>query len=231
MNCKKFESLIEDYLTGKMDESLMESFERHYFECDSCFIAVKAEEILHQKQFEVNIKEKPEKKTVRFPGWAWGLAAACLIILVSVPVLFQGDENQLIQNLSQFDPPIYYKSESRNIENAPSFQLAMDLYRQKEYVSAIQALNKIPDETFNPQIHFYKGISFLMTSKPKNAIDQFDRIITEMDPSYFDEAIYYKGIAFLRLGKKKQAVQQFEMLTDMFSPFKQKARSILDQLK
>ena len=51
-----------------------------------------------------------------------------------------------------------------------------------------------------------------------------------MDPSYYDEALYYKGIAYMRPGNKTKALAQFNIITDMFSPYKDRAKTRIQSL-
>jgi len=120
--------------------------------------------------------------------------------------------------------------ETRNQSGNELFSQAMIDYNNTKFSKAIHTLNKIKYIDSNPKVLFFKGICYLLNDQNKNAIKNFDFIIKNSNPSYYDEAIYYKGIAFLRLNKKKEAIKLFDNLSKMFSPYAGQAKSILEKL-
>ena len=80
------------------------------------------------------------------------------------------------------------------------------------------------------QITFFKGICYILTGNLKTAIKNFDVIINDMNPSYYDEAIYFKGIALVRLNRIKEAKQNLENLAQMFSPYASRAQFLLEKI-
>jgi tetratricopeptide (TPR) repeat protein len=103
-------------------------------------------------------------------------------------------------------------------------------YNRKEYSHALEILKRIPGSAQNPQVIFFKGICYLLTDAPHQAIKEFDIIIENMNPSYYDEAIYYKAIALLRSNKKEKALEQLNNLAGMFSPYAPQARALIDKI-
>jgi hypothetical protein len=71
----------------------------------------------------------------------------------------------------------------------------------------------------------------LLTDEINNAVKEFDIIIANMNPSYYDEAIYYKAIALLRMNKKEDALEQLNHLAGMFSPYAPRARALMEKVK
>ena len=87
------------------------------------------------------------------------------------------------------------KCSTTKADNA--FAKAMEYYNQKDFNRALEILKDIPDFPLKFQVIFFKGICFLLTDELNNAKKEFDIIIENMNPSYYDEAIYYKAIVLL----------------------------------
>ena len=106
----------------------------------------------------------------------------------------------------------------------------MIYYNNTKFSKSLNTLNQIKCVDNNHKVLFFKGICYLLNDQYKNAIKNFNLIIKNANPSYYDEAIYYKGIALLRLNKKKEAIKLFNNLSKMFSPYSGKAKSILEKI-
>ncbi|UCH94366.1 MAG: zf-HC2 domain-containing protein [Candidatus Aminicenantes bacterium] len=230
MTCKEFASLIDSYLRGNLSAEKHEAFELHYFECDGCFAQLKVSERLHSKEVPIIVEsKKPVFEWARL--WTWKpllAAAAALLVLVlsSIFVIQHSKHMKLIYDISTFSPPVYLKSETRGPETIETFAEAMQYYNQGDYTRALKILKQIPPSSRNPQVIFFKGVCFLLVDELKDAIKEFDIIIGDMNPSYYDETIYYKAIALLRMNKKDRALEQLIHLAGMFSPYAPKAREL-----
>lgn len=60
-NSKKFDDLMDDYLSGRLPQAEAEKFELHYLSCDECF-----RELQIRKQMHAVIKEKGESLFAEF---------------------------------------------------------------------------------------------------------------------------------------------------------------------
>jgi len=227
MKCKEFSVLIDGYLKGELSKENREEFEKHYFECDKCYLELKLNEELHRKEVKIVLKGK--KARLAFKPLL--IFSSFLIILISsVFILKEANQKHILLKISYFTPPVYIESETRNQSGNELFSQAMIDYNNTKFSKAIHTLNKIKYIDSNPKVLFFKGICYLLNDQNKNAIKNFDFIIKNSNPSYYDEAIYYKGIAFLRLNKKKEAIKLFDNLSKMFSPYAGQAKSILEKL-
>jgi len=234
MTCKEFACLIDKYLFGNLSDQELEDFELHYFACDDCFTQLKISERLKAKEVPIVIaSRKPIMTLSGLFTWKPLLAAAALIIIIfsSIFLLQHADKMKHLYRATSFSPPVYIESETRGLNSKDTFSKAMDFYSQGDYSQTLRTLMKISSIDRNPQITFFKGICFLLTDEPKNAVKEFDLIIEEMNPSYYDEAIYYKAIALLRLNKKKKALEHLQNLSAMFSPYSPKARDMIKKVK
>lgn len=242
MKCKEFANLLDEYLDGELPEEIQESFELHYFECDDCFSLIKTAERLESKEIPI---ASPE--TSKPPLWVWKywkpqLAFASLFLVIIATYLVVDHSNHLkkLYELTTFTAPIYSTSETRGGETGEAgkdmgnlsilFNKAMSFYQSGNYHSALRFLKQIPKQDETPRVMFFKGICCLLTDQKKVAINEFNRIIERMDPSYYDEALYYKSIALVRLNKTVEARVILENLSGMFSPFSPRAKTLLEKI-
>lgn len=240
MTCSEFTSLIDSYLQGNLPDEKLEAFEQHYFECDLCYAELKVAERLISKEVPIVIEGRAAKplfgfdwKLTRKPMLAFAVFFVMAITAILVIVINHSSRLRLLYNLSDFSPPVYIQSEIRGqgisrINGA--FARAMAHYNRKEYSHALDILKGIPGSAQNPQVIFFKGICYLLTDELHKAIKEFDNIIEDMNPSYYDEAIYYKAIALLRSNKKEKALEQLNHLAGMFSPYTPKAKKLIDKI-
>jgi len=241
MKCEEYNNLISGYLARQLPDEQQEAFEMHYFQCDNCFAQLKVEERLLSKEIPVVLGQ-----TTIMPSWLWplnwrplaGMASLVLVVMVSVLFLNRGDsgQSQLLFQLADVSAPVYMTTETRDSAPAlnPSgqrFQEAMQFYNQKRYSDALGMLNQVQPSDSNPQVTFFKGICLLYSGAHSDAVTELDKIIQEMNPSYYDEAIYYKAIALIRQDKKAEALEQLKNLAEMFSPFSVRAKEMLDKIE
>lgn len=230
MKCQEFSSFLDDYLTGNMPDEIKERVEEHYFQCDNCYMELKLREGLAKKNFLVYLKAREKNRS-------WILKpiltfASFLIIFIStILIIQQHRHSRLLEEISEFSPPTYHQSETRKPSAASPFSRAMQYYEEKDYQKALKLIKKIEVDEVNPQTIFFTGITYLINKEYKNAILQFDAIITMMNPAYFDEATYFRAIALLRLNQKKAALEELEHLANMFSPFASRANALINKIK
>ena len=228
MTCKEFSQLTDDYLQGSLSEEIQEVFEEHYFSCDNCFSHLQVSQRLYSKEVRIVI---PQKK----PFWLTKPAlilSSFLVVALSAVILFKFQESIPIS----FEPPTYISPEKRSDSPTDTkitrkVAVAMSHYQKGDYQQTLNTLEKIPEPSTNFQVTFFKGICYLMTDKFQHALPEFDKIIRGMNPSYYDEALYYKGITLLKLNRTRQAITELNVLANMFSPYAEKAKSILRQIE
>ena len=231
MECKEFIRLIDSYLKEEIPEEKREAFEAHYFECDACFAELKLHERLYSKEVPIVLKSTK-------PFWVWAfkpmlvLSSLLIVVVSSLLVVNNYEQAKFLYDISAVELPTYVQTETRDAHQNKTFANAMFLYNNQKYSKALKLLIAI-DAGFtesNPQVTFFKGICYLETNQPEKAIEAFDIIIKNMNPSYYDEAIFYKGIALLRLNEKEDALEQFYNLASMFSPYAPKAKELIEKI-
>lgn len=231
MECREFIRLIDSYLKEEIPEEEREAFEAHYFECDACFAELKLHERLYSKEVPIVLKGTK-------PSWAWAfkpllvLSSLLIVVVSSLLVVNNYKQAKFLYDISAVEPPAYVQTQTRDALQNKTFTNAMFLYNNREYDEALKLLNSIDagSTESNSQVTFFRGICHLETNQPGKAIEAFDIIIKDMNPSYYDEAIFYKGIALLRLNEKEAALEQFYNLASMFSPYASRAKGLIEKI-
>lgn len=227
MNCKRFEDLIEEYLTGIIPEEEKESFEEHYFICDKCYTSLKIIENIYKKKIRIVTSGKKVPSFIFKPAMIF----ASLLLMVFSSTLYFNYKRDLreLKNITSFKAPVFIKNETRNNIQEDKFFSAMEYYNKSDFKTALNLLKKTDKET--PRILFFKGVINLINNKPGTAIKIFNAIISQMDPSYYDNALYFKSIALLRMNRKKEALKELKNLKNMFSPFREKAEMLIEKVE
>ncbi len=230
MTCNEFNGFADSYLLGNIPEEKREEFEFHYFQCNKCYAAVKLSERLYSRDVPIIIAQR-EFSLFRY--WKPALAFATLLIGVLSFFVFRqhSGNDQWNYNITAFTPPVYIETETRDgflRENA--FSQAMKHYNKKEYTQALIILNHIPAENDIPAVPFFKGICLLILDRKTEAIYEFDRIIKQMNPSYYDEALYFKAISLVRSNRLGEAQIILNNLQKMFSPLSPNAKQLVEKI-
>jgi tetratricopeptide (TPR) repeat protein len=131
-------------------------------------------------------------------------------------------------DLSRFSPPLYVKGEDRGDPLSGTFQEAMAHYHNRDHKRAYRMIRTIGPG--NSQIWYFRGILALLNGENRDALEQFNKIVYAMSPSYYDEALYYRGICYLRLNRKNKALKEFKTLESMYSPLREKAADMVKKI-
>jgi TolA-binding protein len=169
MNCKEVEErdIPDGYLLERLTEQEREEFEKHYFECGSCFaqlqtgLAAQAE-LRHQPPLAARAHGASWRRT-----WVWAPACASVVILLSAGIWWYSARNRQpspqvastppkvspnvpgqvqspsaapsLEELARVEPPPYSGVVLRGAEDEAhaTFHTAMQYYVKKDYAHAI----------------------------------------------------------------------------------------------
>ncbi|HUU04375.1 MAG TPA: zf-HC2 domain-containing protein [Patescibacteria group bacterium] len=237
MRCNEFQNVIDAYLQDTIDEPRREKFEEHFFQCRKCFLGLKLNEALQNKEVRISLEEKPRIFILKLFKPLLVMSSLFLLILFSVLLVQQNRQTRRLLEISAFKIPPYHQGELRSIpENGADieakFSRAMNYLQERKFGQARSLLEGPPMEAAAyPKVEFFRAICYLGEDEPAKAGEIFDAIIRAMDPAYFDEALFYKGFVLLRQGKKEAARTQFEKLAGMLSPMSMKARAMVQKIE
>jgi tetratricopeptide (TPR) repeat protein len=88
MNCREAEEqdLLERYLLDQLAERERDEFEKHYFECESCFSQVKASLAMQEELRQRQLVRIPAGGVRMRRAWAWTPVFAVFVLLVAVGI-------------------------------------------------------------------------------------------------------------------------------------------------
>jgi tetratricopeptide (TPR) repeat protein len=237
MKCHEFQNLIDAYLQETIEETQREKFEEHFFQCRECFLGLKINETLQNKEVRIPAEEKPRLFVLKLFKPMLVMSSLFLVILLSTLLVQQNRQSRRLSEISALEIPLYHQSETRGFpESGPAleaeFSRAMQFVQERKFREALDLLER-PSfaDGAHVKIQFFRAICYLGENEAGKAGAILDSIIRTMDPAYFDEALYYKGFVLLRRGDTAAARKQFEKLAAMLSPMSQKAKAMVEKIK
>lgn len=260
MNCGQIinENVAEKYLTGALSESEQDAFERHYFECSSCF-----EELETCRTLQMELKRtapaiRAEAAATRI-GWIWAWAPAAVVVAlvagVSIWLREKGPANPSVQvpvqqaspmqrpvqprgtslsELAQVQPPPYSSNTLRGAEDEAQlrFREAMRHYVKAEYATAISGLREAFE--LNPkaaEIRFFLGVCYLQVGETERAINHLRATISLGDSPYLEDAHFYLAKAYLKKRDVNAANKQLREVIGLQGERRREAQSLMEQIE
>ena len=262
MNCKEIEEgeLTELYLLDRLTESERDEFEKHYFECESCFGQLQTGLML-----QVELRREPSARS-RAAGvfhrqiWAWTPAFAVVALLLAAGIWWSSARKQLppqissspsvvspqavprtqspsapsLEELARVQPPLYNAVVLRGSEDEAqqSFRDAMQRYAKGDYFNAIPGLRAaVKADPRSARFNFYLGVCYLVTDQTDAAILSLHRAVSLGDPSYSGPAHFYLAKAYLREKDVSAAENELQETIRLRGAMGAQAGEILRQLR
>ena len=227
--------LMERYQRGELSEEDAQRLEEHYFSCDDCYellqdLAVARTELAEGRW---QVAESLERTGWR-GGWAWALAAALALMAVGVVVWLNRSAPSEARwtELATVEPAPYQPLGLRGPDQgAEAFEEAMGAYQRGDFRAAAEGLAAVAEAMPDDAVaSFYLGVSYLLSERPREAIDSLGRVIAKGESRYLDSALYYRAKALLRTGDLAAAREDLATLVSRDGEWAHEAREILDQL-
>jgi len=262
MNCKKAEErdVRERYLLDQLDESEREEFEKHFFECDSCFSQLQISLAIQQRlRSQPSLRAQARGAFLR-RTWAWTPALAALVLLLAIGLWWRSNRRQPqpplaaqsqthpepspvpkptiaapspLDELAKVEPPPYKPVLLRGAEDESDqvFRKAMEHYSKGDYVSAVPRLRAAARSSpQDPRTNFYLGACYLLTGQTESAIESLRETMSLGDSAYSDEAHFYLAKAYLKNGRIPDAKTELQETVRLGGSRKAEAEEILRRL-
>jgi TolA-binding protein len=263
MNCKEVEErdILEGYLLDRLSDPEREEFEKHYFECCSCFaqlqtgLAVQAQ-LRHQPLVPARARGASWRRT-----WVWAPAFASIVILLSAGIWWYSARNRQpsqqvaspppkvspgvevkaqppaapsLEELARAEPPPYSGVVLRGAEDEAhqAFHTAMQYYVTGDYTHAIPGVRAAAKAS--PQtasFNFYLGACYLLVGQTDAAIVSFRQTVSLSDPAYSESAHFYLAKAYLRKKEVAGAEDELRKTVQFHGSLEAEAAEILRQLR
>jgi len=262
MNCREAEErdVRERYLLGQLDESEREEFEKHFFECDSCFSQLQISLAIQER-----LRSQPQPRALARGAflrrtWPWTPAVAALVLLLAAGLWWRTERRQperlraaqsqtqpqlspqskppsprapSLEELAKVEPPPYKPVVLRGAEDESdqTFRNAMEHYLKGDYASAIPGLRvAVRSRPQNPRPNFYLGACYLLTGQTQAAVESLRKTISFGDSAYSEEAHYYLAKAYLKNGQVPEAETELQETVQLGGSRKGEAEEILRRL-
>ncbi len=250
MDCDRIEreDLAERYLAGKLTKDEQGAFESHCFACPRCLEKLQVSRLLQEelgKLDAADLSVAPKEKRAAIRHWAWISAAALILAVVAVGILWQwrlpggrsagpGKTPPSLIALSEFEPPLYIPRSLRGAvdEASEKFRAGMMRYQEGDYACAIPTLKSAAD--LNPQganIRFFLGVCFLLSGQTDEGIAELKKTIALGDSAYLGEAHFYLAKGLLRQGDVKGARQELKAAVESGGRLGEEASRLLTQIQ
>jgi len=216
MNCKEVEErhILEGYLLDRLSEPEREEFEKHYFECGSCFsqlqtgLALQAE-LQHRPAMPARARGASLRRT-----WVWAPVFAAMLLLFSAGIWwYTAQKRQPSQQVASSPPktspevPVQAKPPSMA---APSLE---ELARVEPPAYTEIVLRGAEDEA---QETFHKAMQFYVKGDYAHAIPGV-RAAAKASPrtASFN---FYLGACYLLAGQTDPAIVSFRQIVSLGDP-------------
>jgi len=263
MNCKEVEErdILEAYLLDRLTEPEREEFEKHYFECGSCFSQLQTGLAL-----QTELRRQPAMPTCArgaslLRAWVWAPAFATIIILLSAGLWWNSAHNRppsqqvaapprvspnvpiqvqstaaapSLEELARVEPPLYSAMVLRDAEDESheTFHKAMQFYVNRNYTKAIPGVRAaVKASPQTASFNFYLGACYLLAGQTDAAIVAFRQTISLGDPAYSESAHFYLAKAYLRRKDVARAKDELQKTVHFHGSMEAEATEILRQLR
>lgn len=194
-----FDRVMEEE-KNKIDKAIEQAIRRVGQERD-------AEDIATLQRF---MAKRQQKSKVRKLVMSISSIAAIIAIVFSLNI-YQ-DNRRMDKAFEAYYTPVEYDSQliSRGEETiSPELISAMEAYQNKDYATALQRFNTIPQVNENYLI--YKAICLLETGKTKDAISLLEELVDNGEGTeYYQQALWYLALTYLRNYENNNAVETLQ---------------------
>ena len=246
---KKNTTLIEQYLSGEMQEKELFGFEKRletepeladllnlHKEINHYFIHDKVMQEFQDEEKDSVKNERPVKlkKTGFSPLWYAAASISGIIIIATVVLLFyQNASTSHDKIFAEYYKPYEPVSIVRSGESGlnPVLENAFILYEKGDYKGSLSLFNQVlATDKNNILALFYSSIALMETEKFNEAIVKLQIIIDKQDRLFLSHAIWYQGFCYSKINNPKAALRNFEqLLTNEY--YKGKSEEIIHCLK
>jgi len=159
--------------------------------------------------------------------WYYGVAAAILVLIVSVFTLLPSQNSLFNAYYIPFPENPITRSET---SSTGYYELAMQQYSIGDYEQALATFLMISNNEIQDEISLYIGNSYLSLGKTERAIDYLQSAINSDNDEIKLQGQWYTALAYIALGSNKQAKKQLEVISSYENPYKGKAEDLLKKL-
>lgn len=241
--------VIEKYIDGELKDSALLDFEnllsndenlaRDYnlsLEVNNSILEEDVMVLRETMEYMFTEENKVKRIPNVFAGRRKYYAAASIALLVAAGGIFQKfntielDNSTLFETYySPYDATITYRSGDTEVDRV--LLQAMERYEEQDFESALVLFEKVLEkDNEDMAVSLYTGISYLEEEKYNKATSSFNKIISDNDNLFIEQARWYLSMCYIKTDK---IVEAKEILTDLVvnnTAYKAKAKKVLRYL-
>ncbi len=240
-------SQVKDYIDDRLDKAKRFEVENHLLDCELCTAAIEGfsesydfkvdqeleqlENLFDPAQKAKEAQLKPLRNNYSFIN---RIAAAAAIILLPLAAWFywsaQSNDRLFSQYFESYESDYLAMRSAEETAN-PLLTKAMEVYREKEFLSSIPLfesyLEQVPENTIAA---FHTGLACLEAGQNSKAI-QYLQTVRLNDEEYYEDASWYLALAYLEMDRKEEALAVLKDLTKISNGYYQKeVGQLIEQL-
>ena len=212
MNCPEVEErdIPELYLLDRLTESERDEFEKHYFECESCFSQLQTGFMI-----QAELQRQPSRRTktggaLLRRAWAWTPAFVTVVLLLAVGIWWYSARRQSSEQISSFPPKANPEAKAQSQLPLPAV-LSLEELARVEPPAYSPLLLRGPEDA--GQEAFHKAMQYYVKGDYTNAIRGL-RVATNASPktARFN---FYLGVCYLLTDQTDLAIEFLRKTTSL----------------
>jgi hypothetical protein len=228
----EFDSLMVENIKLKNETILHSEINNAIRETDVLNLRATLSEIVGENKQSTKIRkfipDNIQNKHLRYVGVA---ASAAAIISTGLFTLTQ--EKTTSESIFKQE---YHPYEATGLLrsapiSSPSFK-GIELYNERKYDAAIAQFDIVLKENKeHPMCNFYTGLCYMEKSDFEKAIVSFQKVISEKDNLFTEQAEWYTALSLLKTNEKKNAYAILNQIVDYKGYYSKNAKGLLKKLK
>ncbi|MEO8934770.1 MAG: tetratricopeptide repeat protein [Xanthomarina sp.] len=172
---------------------------------------------------------KPTFTLFNYKNYAIAASLALLVGWFGYNSFFDTNYNTLFDaNFSDYPNTVYSITRSDTIKTTE--REAFVAYETKNYLTAIEKFDALPEDVNKKYINFYKAVSYLSLENTEKAKGLFVQVVQE-DEELVAESIWYLALIAIKEQEKDEAKVYLENLITNYNYNKEKSQKILNTFK
>jgi len=228
----EFEVLLQENVKLKNETALNFEINEAISETDVIRLRSSLSEIIGENKKSTKIRrfipDNIQNKPLSFVGVA---ASAAAVISVGIFTF----TNQKVSSDSLFQQAYQPYEATGLLRSAPSSNpsfIGVDLYNEQKYDAAIaQFAIVLKENNEHPMCNFYTGLCYLEMNNFDKAIISFQKVITEKDNLFTEQAEWYMALGLLKANEKKDAYTILNQIVENNGYYHKNAKELLKKLK